>query len=540
VDLDRHALADLVRLKGALDHALLQASDRSEHGCHAALISLDGVLEYAMRLAMLHREIRVTSQTSFVQIFDALRESLDSNWKPSRRGLIEIHNARNQTQHGRVTPDPARLDGWADEVDGFVKSLVVTAFGVALDDVLLAEAVTDDELRQLVAQAELAVSSGESKRGFDIACKALTAARRRWREQQEDAYGYMALRSSLDEEPLQLSPDQRAAEYGDVGVFTSDLGEYHWLTATRRLFAQGVPPTVEDARRALQFAYHWILRWQQFDARYPRERWRAYFDSLEPPTTGDGDSPQIAWVQVLGEQMVGSIRSNKLLVQIANIPDRGRGDWGEDINQAVALAAEDVQQPSHKLIAGERSFTGQFTFFAEHELKAESLIEWLRLVVAETTRLYRARREHVEQREREAEILGIELTEIFARHGELFGAVSTRYVLRPGGEIIAAEIDYLGSRHELSDIVGIFGNRGGVLAGTWLSDGRLAFDASPLDSESRAVLEEAIEATADHVRGLRDFARETESRRRALEKTMQASLGAPAERSRSTSDSREH
>ena len=477
-----------------------------------------------MWLAVLHCPLRVADRASFHDTLNELTKHLGPNWQPPRRAIVRVHDARNRAQHGGATPDPAHLDGWVDEVDGFVGSLVFAAFGVSLDDVLLAEAVHDHELRGLIEQAELVISGGEPGHGFKLAHDAFVAARYRWRDQQGDAYGQMAPVAPFDADPLHSSPTQRSVDYGDLGVFASDLGEYHWLIATRRQIAQGVPPAIEDARRALQFAYHWILRWQQFDARYPRERWRSYFDSLEPPTSGDGKTPRIQSIEVLGERTLSGVRTNKLIVQLANIPDRARGDWGLDVNHAIELTAPRVARPASDLLTGEHLVTGQLTFFASREIAPEKLFEWLQLIVDEMTRLYRSRREHLELRQRETHDHAVLFGEVFARHGELFGAVRARHRLLPDGEVITVSVECLGGLRDLSYILPIFRSRGGHLAGASQTDGQLAFDAFALDADGLALLEEAIQASVEEVLRQRQFELQGERERQELEERLQVAL----------------
>ncbi len=523
--LDRHDAAGLVRLKGTLDHARRLAEDRSDWGRHVALVSLDGVVEYAMWLAVLHRGLRDTRQMGFHDMLKKLSIDLGDNWQPPRRGIMQMHNARNEAQHGGVAPDRALMDGWTDEVTGFVQSLTAAAFGVALDDVLLADAIEDEELRIQVEAAERAIDEANPEDGFERAYGAFVAARRRWRDQQQDAYGRSA--AVVPFEAVHDNPTERTNDYADVGVFASDLGEYHWLLSTRRYIKLGGPPTLEDARRALQFAYHWILRWQQFDARYPRERWRQYFDSLTPPTGGDGKTPEIAWVRVLGTQMARGSEQNTVLVQIANVPEQGRGDWGQDFDGAIAAAAEQIGESPYKLLRAERTRDWQLTLLADRELSPDKLSHWIELTVAEATRLYTTRQRDSQQREQQAGEQAAAFRALFAQHSELFGAIHPSWLVRPNGAALVFEVDYHGTPWERDHVAAIFRNRGGYLAATGVGDGRLVFDAFALDESTRPVLEDALAAAVDHVDHERRWARKAEHERSELERHLQAALGAP-------------
>lgn len=526
VNLDHRAIADLVRLKGALDHATRLAEDRSEWGRHVALVSLDGVVEYAMRLSVLHCEVRVAERDGYHDVLSKLSERLSPAWRPQRRAILQIHDARNQAQHGAATPDPALMDGWVDQVNSFIKSLVEAAFGVALDDVMLADAVEDERLQAQIAAAESAIRANEPALGFTTAYDAFVSARTLWHEQQQDAYGTWPLPSAFEADPRHVEPSERSADYADVGVFTSDLGEYHWMIATRRLVGEGVPATIEDARRALQFTYHWILRWQQFDARYPRERWRQYYRSLAPPVSDDGP-PRIEWVRVDGSQMLGHRDLHKVVIQLANLPERGRDDWGIDMDLALRRAARDLGAADVTLKVGARTLTGQLTFLADRSLEAEQIAQCLRLAVDEATRLYRARREQREQHAREADSIAAEFAKVFAGYNGFFRGVETSRQLGPSGETVQLAIEYTGSPHELHQIAGILRSRGGQLAGASYGQGRLLLEAFPLYGGDRAKLEEALAASVDQVIHQRNFADKREHERLELEQQLQAVLGAP-------------
>ncbi|MGH2878677.1 MAG: hypothetical protein ACRDK4_03600 [Solirubrobacteraceae bacterium] len=530
MELDHHSLADLVRLRSMLERAKLLAGDLSSEGRHFAVIALDGVVEYAMGIAAAHRQLKLSPSAGFHKAMNALVECFGSNWqRPVRRGVIQLHEARNSAQHGGAAPDQTMVPGWTDEVEAFVNSLVLEAFGVALEQVLLADAIEREDLRGLVAEAERAIADRQPELGFDIAYSALIAARRLWHEQQQDAYGRMPPPGMFASDPRHVDPRSRSADYADVGVFAEDLGEYHWLIATRRLRAEDMPPNLEDARRALQFAYHWILRWQGFDARYPHERWRAHFDSLAPPVFGDGRTPGIRWVEVEPAQMIGPRELDRVIVSLANLPERGRDDWGIDINTALRRTAELMGWPNTRVIAGPRSATGQFTFLAEHDLTSEEISEALQLTVHETTSLYRARRDETERTAREAAERTVELEALLTPHRSFFGDIHSSRQIRSDGEVIFLAIDYTGSAHELGEMAGILRNRGGHLNDTHVGEGQLVLNARAVEGPSRELLIEALAAAVDHVLHVRRFAAEREEERARREDELQALLGSPLE-----------
>ncbi|HEX4482400.1 MAG TPA: hypothetical protein VH081_01325 [Solirubrobacteraceae bacterium] len=526
MELDHHALADLLRLRATLMHATLLAEDRSEQGRHVALIALDGAIEYAMWVSAEHLGVSGGDRVGFHEVRNKLRSELGSRWQqPGRRGVMQMHAARNQAQHGGAAPDPGQMVSWIRESDAFARSLVQAAFEVELEDVLLASAIEEKSLREQITAGELAINAGNAARGLEHAYEAFADARRRWRLQQEDAYGHMALHTTIDSDPRRLDSGERSADYADVSVFTSDLGEYHWLLATRRLVAEGMPPSVADARRALQFAYHWILRWQAFDPRYPAQRWREHFEELSPPSVGDGQTVEILRIEVIGEEMIGADELQRIVIQLANIPEQGRGDWGVDMIPALEAATAKAGIPEAKFIPGQRTYTGQFVFLVDRSLSAEQIASCLSFALEEATNLYKARHERSGERELEARAHAIAFAELFTVHDQFFGDIHTSRVLRPGGEVIVIAVEYLGSLYELGEIAAILRSRGNRLANVSDADGRLVLDAHEMDEQNRAALQSALLAAVEQVQQRRAFNDDREHRRQELERALQSRLG---------------
>jgi hypothetical protein len=521
--MDRYAAAGLVRLRAALVHAKSIAVDQSDHGRHVALITLDGVCEYAMWLAIDRLGLSVDERSGFPDALKQLVNHPKCKGFPTRRGVLQLHRARNHAQHAGVMPDPSLIPGWTEEVDAFVRFLVEAAFAVDLETVLLADAVEDKALREQVASAELAVSAEDPSAGFSAAYEVFKTALRRWHEQQADALSYYSIPTSAGDA---WEPQSTTEDYADVGVFTTDLGEYHWLLATHRKHLQGVPLDLEDARRALLFAYHWILRWQTFDAKYPSERWRSFLETVGPPSTGDGDTPQIINVKVPGRKTIGAGEYIEVITLVANIPQRGRDDWGYDIQQSIERAASQVGVSKEKIVPGPRTATGNLTFFFDPTLTEDQIRELLPLTITEATELYRGRRTERDERDRVAGQHVDAVREVLAdADSDLFGEVTASYQLRPTGEVTVISVDYRGSRMELADLVAIFHNREGILKSTFATEGGLAFDAFDMSQENRSTLAEALQAAAHHVALTREAEATRETERQRLEYVLQRYFG---------------
>ena len=145
----------------------------------------------------------------------------------------------------------------------------------------------------------------------------------------------------------------------DVGVFTNDLGEYHWLITTQRMVAGGAPCTLQDARRALQFVYRWILRWQTFDARYPREGWQEHFDSQVPPTSGSRRSSTLCANAISSDVRPGT-RASTIAAAICDgvAVICGLGKSSNEATSALARLAKGASAFILALVAGFGSGAG--------------------------------------------------------------------------------------------------------------------------------------------------------------------------------------
>ena len=515
----REELAGLVRLRTFLEHALKLAEDRSEPGRHSALVALDGVCEYALFLSGHHVGIQVKERAGFVEMLNALEQKLASWRRDGRRSVLQMRGARNQAQHAGALPDADHMPDWADAAEAFVRSLVEAAFDVSLSDVLLAEAILNDTLRAQIAAAEQALAQTEPRAAFESAVAALSEARRRWRDQQSDAYDYMPTSAPFSDDPRWLEASQRGEDYADIGVFASDLGEYHRLIATRRQVAEGVPVTEDDARRTLLFAYDWILRWQRFDAQYPRDRWREHWQTLRPLTAGDGTTPSIVGIDVKGAMQLGESQRNHLVVRVSNVPEQGRGTWGTEIDGVLANVLARHHLESLSIQAGiQQLWIGELTFFLDPVLTSEVAASLLKETVEQLTEGYESRRIEAGERDAQAQAVADRFGKIFADIApELLGGVRAQRELHRDGELVILLVDFNGSLEELHQVASIFNSRGGQLANASVRDASLVFNAFVPEGDALQKLTDALDASITQVAHVRDFAARREAERVALE-----------------------
>lgn len=284
----------LVDLRFLLEIALQQARDATAVGRHAATILLDGVNELALALAVSNKVDRVPP--GFWELMKKAHSAYQTSWDaPGRKGVEELHRARNLVQHHGVSSDPANLARWAADTERFVRSLVDAAFEVELRNVVRADAVIDPEIRSHLRAAEEALSASDGAETLKSALEALRIATSRWRSQWEDA-DPTQFRSTLGgglQDDGARGQLQRLTLYTEVLPFSLDLGEFVWLRSLERATNADVPVDARDAERALSFVLAWILRWEAFWFSYTEQRIRRWRESLHPPITGEDQPPQV-------------------------------------------------------------------------------------------------------------------------------------------------------------------------------------------------------------------------------------------------------
>jgi hypothetical protein len=529
-------LEDLVRLRHTLLHAEQLAADLSEWGRHTALVALDGACEYAMRLSLAFRKVP-QPKGGFPDLISGLDEELGAAWSPpGRRDVLDMHSARNRAQHGGVLPDPALSPRWRDAVDVFIRSLVHAVYEVDLDDVLLAAAVIDPRLRSDMERVELLLADGDHKGAFGAAVALLGRARSRWRDQQQDAYGWMPVADDSDPLPDMLDAAHRGTDYADVGVFADDLGEYHWLLATRQQAAQGIALTHDDARRAALFVYHWLLRWQHFDAHYPRDRWRAAYAELAPPVTIDGEGrPEPARVMAIDFAQRLELAGRywrRIDVVVANIPERGRGDWGNDMAGALAGAAR-----NHALTASENAahgdvlagpaepLQGRFSFLIAPSVDGKTVAALLADTIDNASVQYVARQRTAAELNRRLADAADGLTAAFEDDPlALFGSLSVRPSVQRMGEVFFVRVPVNGSYAEVQQAAEIFRGVGGTLAGALLEGNEIVFAASTDRRAQCSEVRTAVGRCTEQVEHLRRLAAANDAADREFAATLEAAV----------------
>jgi hypothetical protein len=418
-------------------------------------------------------------------------------------------------------PDADQLPRWADAVEAFVDGLIEAGFGRRLREIMLADAVRDDGLRARLRHAEQMLDGAEAVGAFSGACLAFEEARSRWRQQRTGlaaGFRHSGVTAALDPLASVQSQINALEEALDVQPFAADPSEYVWLRTARLQQDQGWTPESGDARRALLFAIGWIVRWEVFDRGYPVERWNEYWDRIEPPIVDDGP-PRILHAETVAVGGQPGIPPRLLmLLDLANVPERGRGGWGSDLSQVLVDAAHelgyDVRFESIRL-----HVSGRLTIMVSPDADADAVADVIERALVVAHARYGERLTHAAERESALQALERDVNALFAEavsSSDLFGLATVEARLAvPAREIVYVEVQTEGHLEDLAECAATFRDVGGVLSSASYENERLAIDVFELSDTNRDLVKEAIRRCEENILARRERrARESEDFRR--------------------------
>ncbi len=489
-----------------------------------ALIALDGACEYALWLAA--GVYGIALQGDRASLFDLynkleprLRES--DGWQPRGWSAVkQLHRARNQAQHAAVVPDPGQLPLWCDAAWAFIDVLCGAAFGVALAEIVLADAVRDPELRAQLEQGEGALAE-DSAGAFALVVAAFDQARERWRAQRRPgAFVPVVQERWLRRDPAADIRDRLRDldDFLEVQLFAGDAGEYVWLRRARdERQSAGWAPSGEDARRALLFVTGWIVRWEIFDRGYPVDDWEAHRESIQPPIVGDGEELQIlgADTEFLAE-VPGRAARCVLHMQLANVPGRGRRPWEALLRTALEDSAREAGRPGMFLDVAWWLF-GWLRLHVELKSDPDVVADIVRGALQLAFERHRERLTDDARREEERARLEVAFRDlVHSARSDLDPFGEVRVIkdewLATNGWLVVLELrEGAGGVAERVQVFKIFQDAARQLPHLHDRDGNIAFQAFALAEESEQALRTAIGLSEDQIRYLRDF-RTTQAR----------------------------
>jgi hypothetical protein len=529
--LSSSALAGLVRLRAMLERALREAKDSSEPSRQIALVTLDGACEYAIRFSAHHRGLALKPHAGF---HEGIREVQKlPGWKstgPSGlRGVIELHEARNQVQHMGLLPDRELMSNWVMDAEVFIYELVKVAFDFQLGDAMLAEAIRDPDLRTSLSEAERALNADDATRAFLITDQAFLKARERWREQHGQARredSGVGVSSAVRFPATPSDP----LDHLEVQVFATDMSRYTQLLTTRRHLEIGGPePDEVEARSAMLFVFDWIISWEVFDTGYPAERYTEHWKSVGSPQLDDGGPPRIAWHIQSYRLEVGAGREEEyeMLLQLANIPSWRTGTWGLDFSEALASAETEL---GHTTLGIFPSIDVRGLLRVRIAVSADP--KDVALVLNRAVDIATERYERRDEDMRAARAKAAELRESYAAvlrdvaTGGVFGEATVTPELSSTGIRYTVGLTVSSAKpSELNTATSIFSGQGGYLAASSQQAGKIVFEAFPLEEKTLEHLRKAIKGSEEEILRYRNIALEHERERQSFTQQIENLLG---------------
>jgi hypothetical protein len=506
----------LVRLQFALEHAVRLARDLSEPGAHIAIVALDGAVEHALWLveraygAQLPQDARRDQLVR--RVHEALANARGEPWEPAGADSVDqLHRARNDAQHAALRFDTSQLPDWSTAAQAFIDGLITAAFGHALSDVTLADTVREPALTDLMRRAERDIDRDEPDAGaFLLICAAFDEARRRWRDQLGHAHGQataelalLAQRPAMGMLDPVVRQEDRLADFLEVAPFAGDLGEYTSFLAARRQQQSGWTPEPADTRRALLFVGGWIVRWEVFNLGYPLERWEAHLESLAPPVVGDGSKTEIIEHQAfLSAEFPGHPARCHLVFTLANIPDRGRGPWGNWLHKALIDANAELRE-NVRFDGVQLSLTGRLLLVCDLGYSADAIASVVKRAVELTNERYRDWSQNEARRRIELRRIQEAFTQaiVSARQSRaVFDTVEVTERPTDGQPVVWQGLNFGESKFdELGLCTQGFQNAGSVLAGAGTLREQIVFDAFELTPENEALLRRTVQLCEETV-----------------------------------------
>jgi hypothetical protein len=306
----------------------------------------------------------------------------------------------------------------------------MSVFGADLQEVSSALAISDAELRDMLHQASEKLDAGDATTAFELSWDALTRARSKWSGSPLHDLQWGAF-AKWDELRKLSSAIKELYDRLEIGTFTSDLSEWHWLRAQHSESIHRSPPTPGDARRALVFVTSWILRWESYTARYPERRWREWPDTQLAPRTGvSGRGPRVMSAEMLTAKY-GRTDKAHWRFELADLPVAD-----DDYSSAVSSTSFE-RRDDHDGVSMSLGFRGELTVAAPADMPPTELLEAVQGALGRATGIAQEREAFAAARRRDETELAETFGAAFREAGLPFSEVSARLESqRDGNETI--------------------------------------------------------------------------------------------------------
>lgn len=318
--LEESIMRRLVLVKQMHFHAHSHSLDRTEAGRMFAIQATDYCIETLLKTVVSKygppsdyhepqsdyynnvnslRSQRYTPKMDFYRLWDEVvgiykdpRNKIAETVPPLRREIGTIHQLRNDVQHNGVIPSVEEVQKAINYAESFVRSVIKSAFDKEFDELMLADLIEDAEIRNLIKEAENALTENRFKDSITASAKAFKKAslaekrKRPYRRRLSPFVGFdveragekIGLKDAFRELARFFENVKEQIEYleeqMDVISLGGDLRRYlrfkqksPIVTAvvSGELVVHAPPnwePIKEDCVEVLDFVFNTLLRWQ--------------------------------------------------------------------------------------------------------------------------------------------------------------------------------------------------------------------------------------------------------------------------------------
>jgi hypothetical protein len=227
----------------------------------------------------------------------------------------------------------------------------------------------------------------------------------------------------------------------------------------------------------------------------------------------------------------GAPEEYDLLVQLKNLPERGRSDWGVDLPAALDQAQDEAGIDRRAVTQQSPLSLGSTMLIVQRELDAETFARILGHAVDLATEWFNDRKtSHAESIRRASELqeaLRHALTDL-TRDGGVYGAPTVHPEITPHGPGFRVRIPLINpTPQEVNLAHGGFSSSGRGLAGAWIEGADVTFPVAAMDEELTLQIQQVTRDTQATIQRYRRTDAEAEARRQDYWRQLAALLGEP-------------
>lgn len=400
----------LVQLRALLTYAKNASRTGARMNRLVAVVLLDGVNERVTHLACTTLGVEVTARTSFEDMASKLKEKLGSKWSmPGWSDVRKLHRVRNGAQHEGAGADRDDLAGWRVATEKYANGLVVSVFGVHLDRVVLADCIANDEIRASFAAAEEFAREGNVTGTVLQVREAYDVAQRGWRITSKLSSRMPRFYRDL-QDPMKQIDDQlhQLSELSSDQVFASDPAELMWFTKAIRIDPSLL--SIEEAERALAFAFWWIVAWESAAATFVDANKRQWDRVLGKRRVRRGTGP--AWVSDVTAEMESTLTEGRarqddweITFHLSDVPatDEHFDLWNRELVSRIAphYAYRDGSQRGARFVGVDRDGTVRLRVPANADWDHDAVVQRLNQALIEAEEATDAHLREAERRRAE-------------------------------------------------------------------------------------------------------------------------------------------